>query len=96
VPELNLFRKVWLAAKVKAALGGNMDAFKSVAAWVFKLNLIPAGYLTVGAGWIGILLAAACVLHISIPGYTCPQDPASGLMEAISGLGLVGLGRRKA
>ena len=73
-----------------------MNGLKALAGWFFKINIIPAGYLTIGAGWIGVVLALACVLHISIPGYTCPQDPASGLMEAISGLGLIGLGRRKA
>lgn len=33
---LNIFRKVWLAAKVKAALGGNVDAIKAILGWLFK------------------------------------------------------------
>jgi hypothetical protein len=92
---MNVFRRLWLAGKVRAALGGNMDAVKNIAAWVFKLSIVPSGWLTLGAGWLGIIMALACVLHIPIPGYTCPQDPATALVEAISGLGLVGLGRRK-
>jgi hypothetical protein len=33
---VNPFRKLWLAAKVKAALGGDMDAFKAVFGWLLK------------------------------------------------------------
>lgn len=73
-----------------------MDAIKSIAAWVFKLNVVPSGWLTIGAGWFGLVLALACVLHMTIPGYTCPQDPATGFVDAVAGLGFIGLGRRKA
>ena len=33
---MNPFRKFWLAAKVKAAIGGDMDAFKAVFGWLLK------------------------------------------------------------
>lgn len=96
VNVVNIFRRLWLAANLKAAIGGNMDSLKKILVWVANLHLIPSGYLTMGAGWIGILLALACMLGISIPGYTCPTDPAQAFIEGITGLGLIGLGRRKA
>lgn len=92
--RLNWFRRIWLAANLKAALGGNMDSLKKVLVWVANLHLIPSGYLTVGAGWLGVIMALACVFGITIPGYTCPQDPAQALIEGIGGLGFIGLGRR--
>ena len=91
---MNLFRKTWLAVNLKAAVGGNMDSLKKILVWLANLHLVPSGYLTMGAGWLGVLLALACLLGITIPGYTCPADPAQGLIEGITGLGLIGLGRR--
>lgn len=91
---MNPFRKVWLAVNLKAAWGGNMDSVVKILKWVANLHLIPSGYLTMGAGWLGVVLALACMLGVSIPGYSCPADPAQGFIEGITGLGLIGLGRR--
>lgn len=73
----------------------SMDQLKTVLTWVFKMDIVPSGYLTLGAGWVGIILALACALGITIPGYSCPQDPVAGLVEGMAGLGFIGLGRRK-
>ena len=91
---MNLFRKVWLAVNLKAALGGNMESVTKIIKWVANMHFIPSGWLTMSAGWLGVALALACMLGITIPGYTCPADPAQGFIEGITGLGLIGLGRR--
>lgn len=90
---MNLFRKFWLAANLKAALGGNMDALKSVLSWVFKLNFIPSGYATLIGGWGMVIFYLLCLLHIQVGNLPCPDNPVEALM---GGLGFIGLGRRKA
>ena len=88
---MNPFRKVWLAAKVKAALGGDMSAIEKIAGWLFKIDIVPSGYLTLIGGWGSILFYLLCLLHVQIPGLGCPDNPVEALM---GGLGLIGLGRR--
>ena len=91
---MNLFRKAWLGVRVKQILGGDMDALKAVLGWVFKLNLVPSGYVTLIGGWGLIAFYLLCLLHIQIPGMaTCPENPVEALMTGLIG---VGLGRRKA
>lgn len=59
---------------------------------LFHLEFIPRGYLTQGAGWLGIIVAGVCLLGKAIPGMTCPVDPLQAL---VAGLAAIGLGRRK-
>lgn len=91
---MNLFRKAWLASKVKAILKeGNVDALKAVLGWIVKLKVVPSGWLTVGAGATAIAMGLLCYFGVEIPGVTCPADPA---LAITAGAGLIGLGRRSA
>lgn len=89
---MSVFRKAWLGIRVKQILGGDMDALKSVLGWIFKLDIVPSGYLTVIGGWGSLLFYLLCLLHVQIPGMPCPDNPVEALMTGLIG---VGLGRRK-
>ena len=39
-PPMNLFRKFWLAAKVKAILGGDMESVSKLLGWLFKTKFV--------------------------------------------------------
>lgn len=72
---------------------GTMETLKTALAWVFRLRLIPSGYLTLIGGWASIAFYLLCVLHIQVAGLPCPENPVEALSLGLIG---VGVGRRKA
>lgn len=69
-----------------------MDAISKIAGWLFKLDIVPSGYLTLIGGWGSILFYLLCLFHVQMPGIGCPENPVEALMTGLIG---VGLGRRK-
>ena len=69
-----------------------MELVTKILAYVFKLKVVPSGYLTVGSGVVGMLMGLLCMAGVSVPGVDCPADP---LVLLTAGAGLVGLGRRQ-
>lgn len=67
---------------------------KNLATWIFNLHIVPSGYLTKAAGWVGVLVALLCVLGHAVPGVPCPVDPQTALVTGVTGLIGIGLGRR--
>lgn len=58
------------------------------------LRFIPSGWLTVGAGWFSILNAIRCYFGIDVAGLECMPNPGEAMVSGLTGLGLIGLGRR--
>lgn len=65
---------------------------QAIVKWIATLGFVPTGFLTLGAGWVGILSALACFLGYPPPGFECPADPWGAFVAGLVG---VGLGRRK-
>ena len=59
--------------------------------WLGNLHIVPSGYLTKSAGWLGIISALACLFGYPLPWLPCADDPATSLTL---GLAAIGLGRR--
>lgn len=64
---------------------------KSLLGWLVNLKVIPSGWLTKSAGWLGIVTAAFCLFGHPLSFLPCANDPATALTV---GLAAVGLGRR--
>ena len=64
---------------------------KAIAGWLINLKVVPAGWLTKGAGWFGVATSLACLIGHPIPFAPCANDPLTSLTAGLIG---VGLGRR--
>ena len=64
---------------------------KALAGWLVNLKVIPAGWLTKSAGWLGIASSVACMMGHPIPFLPCSEDALTSLTAGLIG---VGLGRR--
>ena len=69
-----------------------MELVTKILAYIFKMKVVPSGYLTIGSGVVGMLMGLLCMAGVSVPGVECPADP---LVLLTAGAGLVGLGRRQ-
>ena len=59
--------------------------------WLLRLDVIPRGWLTVVAGFAGLVNGIACLAGLQVPGVACPVDP---WLLITGGLAAIGLGRR--
>lgn len=89
---MNFFRKFWLAAKVKAALGGNVDAIKSIVGWLLKSKWLRGHRRQVSVG-----LTVATALLALFTGPVAAVIPALGdvaiqkvLISVAAYIGLIG------
>lgn len=85
VRAVNVFRKVWLAAKVKAALGGDMDSLQKVLGWLFKSKWAQGHRRQIGAaltvGTAVVTLAAGPIAGV-IPALAAPAVQHALLLAA--------------
>jgi len=95
---MNPIRRWFIKRRIRKQLvrrgfpGKETLTMQNVIKWILTLNFIPSGWLTLAAGWSGILAALACFLGYPPPGFDCPADPWGSLVAGLVG---VGLGRRK-
>ena len=86
----------WLKHRIKKVVKrirheGVVMNIQNILAWLVNLKVVPSGWLTKSAGWLGILSALACMTGHPLPWLPCANDPATSLTAGLIG---VGLGRR--
>jgi hypothetical protein len=90
---MNIFRRFWLAAKVKAALGGDVDAAKAILGWLLKSKWAQGHRREIGVGIT--VLNAALTLAAGPVGALVPALATPALHGALLALsayfGIVGV-----